>query len=213
MKNFRAERCWRAPAYALASNWLDVDGGHGPAWQSEPRSGPGLCWCCPSDDGRRAELPGFDPYFARWIEQLRERQKSPSTVSTYAQALPPCTATLRSIVGTDVTVRTISPLKPALFEQMQQRMYEEGAKGRTIELRMAALRSFGSFLLQHEYARCYGFRRCLRRNGTRGKGACGSRCNCERADEHGESALCASGALYSRRLGWVNWKRRPLTDP
>src|ERR1700675_2626120 len=29
-----------------------------------------------------------------------------------------------------------------------------------------------------------GIRRCLRRNGTRGKGACGSRCNCERADEH-----------------------------
>ena len=60
------------------------------------------------DDGRRAELPGFDPYFARWIQQLRERQRSPSTVSTYAQALPPCIATLRSIVGTDVTVRTIS---------------------------------------------------------------------------------------------------------
>jgi integrase/recombinase XerC len=108
------------------------------------------------DDGRQAELPGFDPYFARWIEQLRERHKSTSTVSTYAQALPPCIATLRSIAGTDVTVRTISPLKPALFEQMQQRMYEEGAKGRTIELRMAALRSFGRFLLQREYARCYG---------------------------------------------------------
>jgi integrase/recombinase XerC len=108
------------------------------------------------DDGRQAELPGFDPYFARWIEQLRERHKSPSTVCTYAQALPPCLATLQSIAGTDVTVRAISLLKPALFEQMQQRMYEEGAKDRTIKLRMAALRSFGRFLLQREYARCYG---------------------------------------------------------
>jgi integrase/recombinase XerC len=32
----------------------------------------------------------------------------------------------------------------------------EGAKDRTIKLRMAALRSFGRFLLQREYARCYG---------------------------------------------------------
>jgi integrase/recombinase XerC len=39
---------------------------------------------------------------------------------------------------------------------MQQRMHEEGAKDRTIKLRMAALRSFGSFLLQRGYARCYG---------------------------------------------------------
>ena len=108
------------------------------------------------DDGRQAELPGFDPYFARWIAQLRERRKSPSTVSTYAHALPPCLATLQSIGGTDVTVRTISLLKPALFEQMQQRMHEEGTKDRTIKLRMAALRSFGRFLLQREYARCYG---------------------------------------------------------
>jgi integrase/recombinase XerC len=108
------------------------------------------------DDGRRAELPGFDPCFARWIEQLRERQKSPSTVSTYVQALPPCIASLRSIAGTDVTVRTISLFEPGLFEQMQQRMHEEGAKDRTVKLRMAALRSFGRFLLQHEYARCYG---------------------------------------------------------
>jgi integrase/recombinase XerC len=108
------------------------------------------------NDGRQAELPGFDPYFARWIKHLRERQKSPSTVSTYAQAFPPCMESLRSIAGTDVTVRTISHLRPEIFEQMQQRMHEEGARDRTIKLRMAALRSFGRFLLEHEYARCYG---------------------------------------------------------
>jgi integrase/recombinase XerC len=107
------------------------------------------------DNGRQAELPGFDPYFARWIAQLREQHKSKSTISTYAIALPLCLATLQSISGTDVTAQTISFLRPIDFEQMQQRMHEEGAKGRTIKLRMAALRSFGKFLLQHEYARCY----------------------------------------------------------
>lgn len=106
------------------------------------------------EDGKPAELPGFDPHFDRWVARLREQQKSRSTVCTYSQALARCIATLQSICGTEVTVGTISSLDPAIFEQMQQRMLEEGVTDGTIRVRMAALRSFVKFLNQYGYARC-----------------------------------------------------------
>ncbi|MFG3593056.1 tyrosine-type recombinase/integrase [Bradyrhizobium sp. RDI18] len=106
------------------------------------------------EDGRPAELPGFDPHFGRWVAQLREQQKSHSTLCTYPPALARCIATLQAICGTEVTVWTISSLEPAIFEQMQQQMLEEGAVDRTIMVRMAALRSFAKFLNRCGYARC-----------------------------------------------------------
>jgi integrase/recombinase XerC len=105
------------------------------------------------DDGRPAELPGFDPYFGYWIEELR-KEKAQSTIKVYARAIPLCIASLQSICSTKVTLHTMSSLRPTVFEEMQQSMHEEGAADRTIQIRMAALRNFGKFLGRNGYEGC-----------------------------------------------------------
>jgi integrase/recombinase XerC len=106
------------------------------------------------ENGRPAELPGFDPYFGRWISQLRAEGKKHSTLCTYEHALLNCISTLQSTCNLELTARTFTTLKREIFTRLQQQMLEEGAADRTVRVRMAALRSFGKLLARSGHVQC-----------------------------------------------------------
>ncbi|MBH5397262.1 site-specific integrase [Bradyrhizobium sp. CNPSo 4010] len=106
--------------------------------------------------GREAKLPGFDPFFAMWINNLRGNSAADNTVSTYAIALRSCLQVLSEVTGADVSVDAFRRLGPNDINKMQEAMSNAGDEPNTIVVKMSALRAFARFLHDHCSIRCDG---------------------------------------------------------
>jgi len=121
------------------------------------------------ENGREAMLPGFDPFFGHWIAWLRTEAKDESTITAYANGLASCCVVIAEINGCEADADSLSKISPDALVQMRRYMDEcSGYKPGTIGMRMAALRSFASYLHRNVGLRCDAI--LMERNRHAGKG-------------------------------------------
>src|SRR5690349_1694237 len=98
-------------------------------------------------NGRPVCLPGFDPYFARWIQWLHNSGKSHHTEEAYANGLAKAVVVLGEIEGQSLSLDSFSKLKPDTLRSMTKYMRRnENASDGSLTVRYAAIRSFAKYL-------------------------------------------------------------------